>query len=274
MRGIILEFIKNVSQIEKMTQNKIIGKPQLIDSEINFRGNNNILYCEGDIKLVNSKLNFDGNNSIVYLSTTESEYNLDIKIYNSSLIFIGKDMELDSNLNIISKEHQNVIIGSDCVFGKNVTVRAADNYPIYNLVSKQRVNFSKSVFIGDHVALGDYSYISSGARIGSGAVVENKTFIHRNFVGRSNSYILGNPAQIMQQEVFFTPDSLDTYTPEDSVNSSDYKSDIFIYNFVNNETFDLNKIDKILSDLGKEQKIEFVQKLFIQNKRKNRFTIR
>lgn len=269
-----MEFIKNVSQIEKMTQNKIIGKPQLIDSEINFRGINNILYCDGDIKLVNSSLNFDGNNAIVYLSTTESEYNLDLYVYNSSLIFIGKNNELDSNLSITVKEHQNLVIGSDCTFGRNVSIRTGDNYPIYNLVSKKRVNFSKSVFIGDHVALGDYSYISSGARIGSGAVIENKTFVPQNFIGISNSFIFGNPAQVMQQEVFFTPDSLDNYTPEDSINSSDYKSDIFIYNFVANETFDLTKIDKIISDLGKEQKIEFVQKLFIQNKRKNRFTIR
>ena len=269
-----MEFIKNVSQIEKMTQNKIIGKPQLIDSEINFRGNNNILYCEGDIKIVNSNINFNGDNSVVYLSTTESDYNLELYIYNSSLMFIGKNMKLDSNLNIDIKEHRNLIVGSDCVVGKNVSISAADEYPIYDLVSKRRVNFSKGVFIGDHVALGDYSYISRGARIGSGAVVENKTFIPPNFVGFSNSYILGNPAQLMQKQVFFTPDSLGDYASEDSVNSSDYKSDIFIYNYVNNETLDLDKIDKIISGLVKEQKIEFIQKLFIQNKRKNRFAIR
>lgn len=257
-----------------MTQNKIIGKPQLIDSEINFRGNNNILYCEGNIKIVNSNINFNGNNSIIYLSTTESEYNLELYVFNSSVIFIGKNMELDSNLNIAVKEHQNLIIGSDCVIGKNVSIKTGDKHPLYDLISKERVNFSKSIYIGDHVILGDYSYISRGARIGSGAVVENKTYVPHNFIGFSNSYILGNPAQIMQKEVFFTPDSLENYTPEDSINSSDYKSDAFIYNFVNNETLSIDKIDKIISDLNKEQKIEFIQKLFIENKRKNRFTIR
>lgn len=271
---IFLEFIKNVSQIEKMTQNKIIGKPQLINSEINFRGHNNILYCEGDIKIVNSNINFNGDNAIVYLSITDSEYNLELYIYNTSLVFIGKNNKLDSNLNITVKEHQNIIIGSDCVLGKNVSIRAADDFPIYDLESKQRVNYSKSVFIGDHVYLGDYSYISSGTKIGSGAIVENKTFIPKNFIGFSNTFILGNPAQITPKEVFFTSDSLDTYTLEDSVNSSDYKSDIFIYNLVNNETLNMDKIDKIISDLDKEQKIEFIQKLFIQNKRKNRFAIR
>ena len=61
---------------------------------------------------------------------------------------------------------------------------------------------------------------------------------------------------------------------EDSVNTQEYKSDVFIYEFVNQETLNLKQIDKILKELDVNSRIEFIQKLFVRNKRKNRFTIK
>ena len=48
---------------------------------------------------------------------------------------------------------------------------------------------------------------------------------------------------------------------------------MFIYNVVNQETLSVNQIDKILSEMNVESRLEFIQKLFIRNKRKNRFSI-
>ena len=42
---------------------------------------------------------------------------------------------------------------------------------------------------------------------------------------------------------------------------------------MNKETLNLDQIDKILKDLNVEDRLEFIQKLFVRNKRKNRFTI-
>ena len=57
------------------------------------------------------------------------------------------------------------------------------------------------------------------------------------------------------------------------MNTKDYKSDVFIYELVNQETLDIDQIDMILKGLSVEDKLEFIQKLFVRNKRKNRFTI-
>ena len=77
-----------------------------------------------------------------------------------------------------------------------------------------------------------------------------------------------------KENVFFTMDYVGFNKIEDTLSSKDYKSNVFIYEFNNNETLNLNKIDEILKKLDVEQKIEFIVKLFVKNKRKNRFFIK
>ena len=84
----------------------------------------------------------------------------------------------------------------------------------------------------------------------------------------------GNPGRIEKDNVFFTKEFLGYHTAEDSVNTQDYKSDVFIYEFINQETLNLNQIDKILKELNIENRIEFIQKLFDKKKKKNRFCIK
>lgn len=267
-----MEFIKYTSQFEKMIDNKIIGMPELINAEINFRGKNNILFCDNNIKLENVILDFNGNNSIVYLSS-DLVNNFKVEIYNNSFLFLGKDIKLGSSIKISVHECQNVFIGDDCIIGDNAYISTSNSFPIYDGNTKERINYSKSVFIGDHVFLGNSSYISRGVYIGSGAIVGDCAFIPSYSKIPSNSLLSGNPAVIIRENVFFTDEFLGPYLNEDSLNSKDYRSDVFIYRLVHKETLDLNYIDDILKDLNVEEKLEFIQKLFVRNKRRNRFAI-
>ena len=267
-----MEFIKYTSQFEKMIDNKIIGMPELINAEINFRGKNNILFCDNNIKLENVILDFNGNNSIVYLSS-DLVNNFKVEIYNNSFLFLGKDIKLGSSIKISVYECQNVFIGDDCIIGDNAYISTSNSYPIYDGNSKERINYSQSIFIGDHVFFGNYSYISRGVCIGSGAIVGDCTFIEAYSKIPSNSLLSGNPTVIVQKNVFFTDEFLGPYLNEDSLNSKDYRSDVFIYKVVNKETLNINYIDDILKDLSVEEKLEFIQKLFVRNKRRNRFAI-
>ena len=118
------------------------------------------------------------------------------------------------------------------------------------------------------------AYISRGVKIGSGAIVDNYSFVPHNARIHSNSLVVGNPVRVEKDNVFFTKEFLGYHTAEDSVNTQDYKSDVFIYEFINQETLNLNQIDKILKELSVEDRLEFIQKLFVRNKRKNRFCIK
>lgn len=268
-----MEFIKNTAQFEKMIDNKIVGMPELINSQINFRGRKNILFCDNNIKIENAILDFNGNNSIVYLASN-LENSFKMEIYNNSLFFFGKDGKIGDNVKVSIYESQNIFIGDECIIGDNVNISTSDSFPIYDGDSKERINYSQSVFIGDHIFLGNSSYISRGVTIGSGTIVGDCTYVQPFVRIPSNLHLSGNPAKIIQENVFFTDEFLGPFNNEDSLNSKDYRSDVFIYDFVNQETLDINYIDDVLKDLDVDGKLEFVQKLFVRNKRRNRFAIK
>ena len=269
-----METVKTQEEIGNLEKNRIEGNPEITNSTISFKGNNNVLYCEGNVKIVGAQILFEGNNSIVYLSSAmNSQYSFTLVIYNNSTFFIGREGNLSNPININIQESQNVIIGAECSLSSGVNIRTADIHPIYDNQTKQRINHAQSVFIGDHVWIGHLAYISRGVKIGSGAIVDNYSFVKKKKKIHSNSLVVGNPVRIEKQNIFFTKEFLGYHTAEDSLNIQDYKSDVFIYEFVNKETLNLNQIDKILKELSVEDRLEFIQKLFVRNKRKNRFAI-
>lgn len=268
-----METVRTLEDISNLRDNKIIGTPEFKNSVIQFRGVNNILVCDGDITLRKTKISFNGNNSIIYLSYTESDYHMSVIIRNNSTIFIGKNNQMGLRLDLNIQEHQNLIIGDDCIIGNNITIRTCDAHPIYDFETKQRINFSGSILIGDHVWIDHFTYISKGVTVGSGAIVGLNSFLTSEDTVRSNDYVEGNPVRLVHKNVFFTKDFMGTCTPEDTVNFSTYKSDIYKYEFVANETLSFDKIDEILKELTVDNRIDFIKKLFVKNKLKNRFYI-
>lgn len=267
-----MEFIKNTAQFEKMIDNKIIGMPELINSKINFRGKNNILICDNNIKIENAILNFNGDNSIVYLGSNLTN-GFKLVVYNNSTGFIGKYVKIGFSATLKIFESQNIIIGDDCFIGDNVYISNSDGFPIYNNDTKERINFSNSIYIGDHVFLGNNVYISKSCKVGSGSIIDHNSFIPSYAKIPSNCYLSGNPVKIIKSDVFFTKEFTSPFKNEDSLNSRYYKSDVFIFKVVEGETLSMADIDNVLNELDVESKHDFIHKLFIRNKRKNRFAI-
>ncbi|MBQ6628175.1 MAG: acetyltransferase [Methanobrevibacter sp.] len=267
-----MEHIEYATQFEMMVDNKIIGMPTLKDSKITFMGKNNVLVCKNNIKLENVVLEFNGSNSIVYVGSDLID-DFRLVIYNNSTGFIGKDCEFGSSVKLHIFENQNLIIGDDCILSDNVFISNSDGYSIYDSNSKERINFSNSVWIGDHVFLGNNVYVSKGVKIGSGSIIGNASFIRSYAKIPSNVHVSGNPAKIIKNDVFFTKDFAGGYTFEDVADSQVYKSNVFIYEVVNKETLSLDDINNILSELDVGSRLDFIQKLFINNKRRNRFSL-
>lgn len=265
-----MELVRNSQDISNLKNNKLIGEPELINTRIQFGGSNNILVCDGDIKLTNANISFNGSNSIVYLSYSQVAYRFNIIIRNNSALFIGKNNKIGS-AEIHVEEHQNVVIGDDSIIGSGVSIRTCDSYPVYDFETKQRVNFSESILIGDHVWIDNRSYVSKGSQIGSGSIIYVNSYLPPNAVVHSNTLVQGNPIQVVKEDVFFTKDFIGSCTAEDTLNYSTYKSNIFQYEYANNETLSFDKIDEILKNLTVSEKLDFIDKLLIKNKRKNRF---
>ena len=270
-----MESVKSFKDIDNLRDNQIIGRPNIVNSSITFKGNNNILFCEENVELFSASIAFNGSNSLIYLSSSSrSNYPLNLMISNGSTVFIGENNIMIHPFNINVQENQNVIIGSDCSFGSGVSIRTSDAHPLYDSKNKQRINFPKSVFIGDHVWLGHLAYISKGVKLGSGSIIENDAFVQSNDTIPSNSLSVGNPSKIVKNNVFFLKEFVGLFKAEETLNSKYYKSNVFIYDFTEKETLDMDRIDKILKDLTISNRLDFIQKLFVQNKRKNRFAIK
>ena len=73
--------------------------------------------------------------------------------------------------------------------------------------------------------------------------------------------------------MFFTKDYVANFTKEDSRTFDKYSSRVFLYDVVEGETLDIKKVDELLSRFDVNEKLDFIQKLFVQNKRHNRSSI-
>ena len=156
-----MEIVRNLEDIKNLKQNKLLGNPNISNSNITFKGKNNILFCENNVNISHSNISFEASNSLIYLSSTQhSSYSFNLAIYNNSTFFIGEDNYLSTPIFINIQENQNVIIGSGGSISTSVKIRTSDVHPIYDGGSKARVNHAGSVFIGDHVLLGHLCYIS------------------------------------------------------------------------------------------------------------------
>ena len=87
-----METVKSLEDIKNLEKNRVEGNPEIVNSTINFKGQNNILYCEGNVKLSGANVSFEGNNSIIYLSSAQNhQYPFNVVIYNDSTLFIGRE---------------------------------------------------------------------------------------------------------------------------------------------------------------------------------------
>ena len=152
--------------------NRILGEAsQLVNSKIAFHGKGNILICEQSVRIVNSTISFNGSNSIVYLSQSRHHYYLSASLYNNSTLYIGKNSFLNGTLNIILSEQKHCLIGNESLISWGIWIRTADPHLVYDSRTNQRINPSKSVFIGDHVWIGQSAMLLKGTQIDSGSII-------------------------------------------------------------------------------------------------------
>ena len=154
--------VTNPEQLFELKENEFIGElPTLTNSQINFNGINNILVCEEGVNLWNSRIDFNMDNSILYLSSDIHNYSVNISLHNNNICFIGKNNFFNGMTVFVLSESKNIFLGDDCFISYNVVFRTSDGHPIYNAESKRRENFAKSIYVGDHVWLGQYLCRSS-----------------------------------------------------------------------------------------------------------------
>ncbi len=266
------QIITDVKELlELRNNNQFIGElPTMEKSVIKFHGSNNILVCEKNVKLVNSTIIFNANDSIVYLCQNKNDYKLNIAIYNHSALYIGKDNYINGTLNIVLSERKHVFIGDNGLISFGIWIRTADPHLIYSVDTKKRINPSKSVFIGDHVWLGQGVTILKGAKIHSGSIAGAISVIPGKELQSNCSYV-GNPVRKAAEEIFWDGSCVNVWTEEKTKSMETYESDKFIFKFDEDEYVSFDEIDEKLSSSKTSFEMYNYLKQINCNTDKNRF---
>lgn len=254
--------------------NKIIGNINFVNSHIEFKENNNVFFCNGNLTLENCLVRFTGSNSLIYIENNEYPMSLNMRVGNDSVIYIGSDCYINKTSNLYATERKNIIIGDQLLLSFDVYFRTADPHLIYDTKTKKRINNSKSILIGDRVWIGQSSLILKGNVIGSGCIIGGHSVLSNKSL-KSNTMYAGSPAKKIRDNVFYGAHRSTHDFDEDQEKNSEYYSEIDIDRYVylrDSNTISLKQIDTEISRIKKvSDKIEYIKENLSNNHNKNRF---
>lgn len=196
---------------------------------------------------------------------------------------MGRHNHMFKHVTIAVSEEKNVFIGDYCLFSRNIWIRNSDAHLIYSTENNKRINMSKSIYIGDHVWLGQSAILLKGTQIDSGAVIGAMSLISGKKIPHNAAWG-GNPAKQIRENVFWDRTCSHAFTSTEINSSVDYTKyqcnyridqeidypDSWTYSYDRRECIEYAEIDKELSRLNGMDIVNYL-KTIDDNRDKNRF---
>ena len=151
--------------------------------EIVFAGYDNIIDIGSCSVMTSLKINANGSNGSVHIGNNNSFVNIRIDIADGD-----------------------VTISNSCMFSFGITLFQSDMHPIFDALTRKRINKAKNIFIGNHVWVGKGVNLLGGASIGSGSICGANAVTSSAFP--SNVIIAGSPASVVRRNVIWAKDVL------------------------------------------------------------------
>lgn len=241
-----------------------------LNSSIRFKGTGNLLFVEDGAKIKDTKLLFAGNNSVIYLGRSAWPYQLEADLHHDNVLHFGRDNSFSGQTRIILSEQKHLFVGDDNMLSYDVLFRNADPHLIYDMETKKRLNPSQSIFIGDHVWIGQEVKFLKGTKIGSGAIAAGFAVLTKKFP--SNASVGGNPAKVLKRNLFWTRPAVHAFKEQETRNALFQETDDFSFKRAA-DTFSFAKLDAELDARKTPQdRLTFLKQL-AETKTKNRFFI-
>jgi len=126
---------------------------------------------------------------------------------NNCVISIGDFTTVESAHIAVTESNSKIRIGEDCMLAKKIVIRTGDSHSIIDLESNKRINYAKSVQIGNHVWVGERSTILKGVNIEDDVIIGTGAIITTDCP--ANVIMAGVPAKILRTNVTWKRERID-----------------------------------------------------------------
>ena len=159
---------------------------------------NNVVECKSLDCMNRISIRFNGNNAKISIGNeVEIADHLEIECGNDCEVVIG-DYSTFHKV-VIYSAYSNIQIGNDCMVSYGVFIRNHDSHYIFDRKTGRRINYTRTINIGNHVWIGQNSILLPGFSIGDGSVVGAGSISSSSF--DMNAIIAGNPAKVIREDV-------------------------------------------------------------------------
>ena len=171
-----------------------------VSSRIQIRGNGNQVIIEKNAVLRNSLIKISGNNNIVRIGCESYVSGAELWVEdNNCRLELGKNAFVGHHSHLACTEDgSQLLIGSDGLISSYVQIRTGDSHSILNMEG-QRINHAKSVYISNHVWIGEGAKILKGVNIDEDSIVSTGAIVTSSF--GKNVIIGGTPAKILKENI-------------------------------------------------------------------------
>jgi acetyltransferase-like isoleucine patch superfamily enzyme len=164
-------------------------------------GNDNVIKISSGVQLNTSFINVIGSNCHLEIGCGCRFIRGNLILDQASSIIIGNYNTWASG--VFRAEHEtSIIIGNECMFAADIHIRTSDGHGIFDKITKERLNDSADVIIGDHVWLGQSSSVGKGVEIQRGTVLGQMSLATGKL--QANSIYAGVPAKKIKDGITWT----------------------------------------------------------------------
>ncbi|WOR13647.1 hypothetical protein RYZ27_07665 [Hyphomonas sp. FCG-A18] len=211
-RSILANWLRKLGETTEKTfvdegSNNHIDIGDNIELSGSIIGDNNTIIIHDSELLSCIRITLKGSGNKIQIGKKSRCKDLDIRIGSylpafETTLEIGDEFSAEGSCKLLLYNSGSVLkIGQDCMFSNNIIVRCGETpHLIFDSETGEYLDVSEGVFIGDHVWVGEQSYITKRCSLPDNSILAAGSVATRRF-DEPNIVIGGNPAQVVRKNV-------------------------------------------------------------------------
>ncbi len=194
--------------IETGNQNRIIlvaqdgtesSVSQIDGLEIIFHGSNNEckIHKGNGIFDKGSHICFYSNNASVEIGEIYVHALVAISMGENARLYIGNDFSSNgTEFNLIERNSE-IHLGNNVLFARNTKVYSSDMHTIYDVKTKEALNFKNKISLGDNIWICEDVMVLGNSEVKSDTVIAARSLVNTQFP-MPNCILSGTPAKVVK----------------------------------------------------------------------------